>query len=146
MRRSSTSVTKSTQRVVTATLIAVVLALTLIGAWGRAAGAPAADGAGGQVVHHIHISLAHAYASLGELKGASQLVVRGVVTTQRNEVDSNGVPSTVSTVQVGQPLWSRGSSAPTVLVRQLGASELMASRGSTRIFRCSRRIRSTSCS
>jgi hypothetical protein len=60
------------------------------------------------------------YTSLGELKGASTLIVLGTVTEQKVSLDSHGVPSTLSTLIIEHTLKGASSVGQAVEIKQPG--------------------------
>ena len=68
----------------------------------------------------IDATFAHNYTSLGEMKGASTLIVLGTVTGQTMVIGSHGVPSTLSTLVIERTLKHTSATVQTVVIKQLG--------------------------
>lgn len=66
--------------------------------------------------------LARNYSSLGQLKGASTLIVLGKVTQQQTRIGSDNFPTTTSEIHVEKVLWSKGEHPQIVKVRQDGGT------------------------
>jgi hypothetical protein len=114
-----------------------VLAL-IIGAFTTACGLsaqqPAASKATAPSVMIGEGSLARVYKSLGELKGASTLIVVGTVTKQRVVMDDPPSPNTLSTFAVARTVWSKGAQPQTIDVRQMGGTAPDGTRWISRDF------------
>lgn len=110
--RDTTGVVVLAMCVIGLVVVAGVIALVRPLAVSQANGAP--------TIHHGDGSLAFEYNSFGELKGGSTLIVSGSVRTQRNILGNQGVPSTLSQVEVQQVLWSKDRVPQTLEVRQMG--------------------------
>ena len=71
-------------------------------------------------VMRIQASLAHNFTSLGELKGASTLIVVGTMITQKTEIGNHGTPWTLSTLSIERTLMGKSAVGQTVVVKQMG--------------------------
>lgn len=69
-------------------------------------------------VTKIEGDFAHTYTSLGELKGASSLIVLATVQSQSVVYNKRGVPSTISTVSIERV--QKGAAGHTIGVKQMG--------------------------